>query len=212
MRLIALTLSLASVTCVSTLAVADSLPTRKPGLWEISISTATADSSNPITMKQCTDEAADAKLMQAGNDIQGQSACSKNEIVKTDSGYRISSLCTHAGSSVSSEGTFTGDFSSEYTGDITTTFEPPVFGQKSSKTTINAKWLGVCSDDMKPGDMLLPNGMKMNVDQAAKSAKHAVEMLNNPDVAAAIQRMPKDMSKGIEGAMKEMMEQMGTEG
>jgi hypothetical protein len=192
-------------------ASADSLPSRKPGLWEISISTEIQGDSHPVKMKQCTDEAADAKLMQAGNDIQGQSMCSKNEITKTEQGYSISSICTHAGSKVSSEGAFTGDFSSEYSGDITTSFDPPVFGQKESKTTIRAKWLGACSDDMRPGDMILPNGMKMNVDKAAQSAKQAAKMLNNPEIAHAIQQMPKGLNKEMESAMKEMMQQMGTE-
>jgi hypothetical protein len=29
--------------------------------------------------------------------------------------------------------------------------------------TIEAKWTGACKADQKPGDMVLPNGMKMNI-------------------------------------------------
>jgi hypothetical protein len=190
-------------------ATADSLPNRKPGLWEVSVSTDTKGASHPMKMTQCTDETTDAKLMQTGNDIQGQAACSKNEITKTSSGYKISSVCKLAGSTVSSNGTFTGDFASEYGGDITTSFEPPVFGQTGSTTTIRAKWLGACPSDMKPGDMLLPNGMKMNVDQAAQSAKQAAKMLDNPEIAQAMKQMPEGMNKEMANAMKEMMQQMG---
>jgi hypothetical protein len=162
-----------------------------------------------MKMTQCTDETTDAKLMQAGNDIQDQAACSKNDVTKTSSGYKISSVCKVAGSTVSSEGTFAGDFSSEYTGDITTSFNPPVFGQKGSTTTIRAKWLGACPAGMQPGDMLLPNGMKMNVDQAAQSAKQAAKILDNPEIAQAMKGMTKGFNEEMADGMKEMLEQMG---
>ncbi len=209
MRLALLTTTLISLVNTVPAALADSLPSRKPGLWEVTVSTDTQDSSRPMKMTQCTDEATDAKLMQTGNDIQGQAACSKNEVSKTSTGYRISSVCKLAGSTVSSEGTFAGNFSSEYAGDITTSFEPPVFGHKTSATTIRAKWLGACPSGMQPGDMLLPNGMKMNVDQAAQTAKQAAKMFDNPEVAQAMKQMPKGMNEEMAGAMKEMLQQMG---
>ena len=28
---------------------------------------------------------------------------------------------------------------------------------------MNAKWLGPCAADQKPGDMIMPNGMKLNI-------------------------------------------------
>jgi len=34
--------------------------------------------------------------------------------------------------------------------------------------TIEAKWLGACKADQKPGDMIMGNGMKMNINEMAK--------------------------------------------
>jgi hypothetical protein len=29
--------------------------------------------------------------------------------------------------------------------------------------TMSAKWLGPCAADQRPGDMIMPNGMKINI-------------------------------------------------
>jgi hypothetical protein len=36
--------------------------------------------------------------------------------------------------------------------------------------TVEAKWLGACTADQKPGDMIMGNGMKMNINDMAKGA------------------------------------------
>ena len=35
-------------------------------------------------------------------------------------------------------------------------------------TTIEAKWLGACKADQKPGDIVMPGGMKMNIKDMEK--------------------------------------------
>jgi len=35
-------------------------------------------------------------------------------------------------------------------------------------TTIEAKWLGACKADQKPGDMMLPGGMKKDIKDMEK--------------------------------------------
>ena len=35
--------------------------------------------------------------------------------------------------------------------------------------TVAAKWLGPCEADQKPGDLILPNGMKMNLRDMGKN-------------------------------------------
>ena len=34
--------------------------------------------------------------------------------------------------------------------------------------TLEAKWLGACKADQKPGDIVMPGGMKMNVKDMEK--------------------------------------------
>ena len=38
-----------------------------------------------------------------------------------------------------------------------------MMGRNESSMTQEAKWAGACPADMKPGDMIGPNGMKMNL-------------------------------------------------
>ena len=35
-------------------------------------------------------------------------------------------------------------------------------------TTIQAKWLSACKADQKPGDILMPGGIKMNISDLQK--------------------------------------------
>jgi hypothetical protein len=152
---------------------------RKPGLWEVSASVAGRGDGG--TIKQCTDHAADAKMMQMMSQAQ-DGTCTVNKITEIDGGYALHSECSMSGSKVTSKGEFKGDFDAEYNGEVKTTFEPALFGMGESVTTFKAKYAGPCPADMKVGDMLMPNGMKMNVEQAKESAKRAADMMNNPEV------------------------------
>jgi hypothetical protein len=61
----------------------------------------------------------------------------------------------------------TGDFNSAYT--VKTTAKstggnlPP-----DMVTTIQAKWISACKADQKPGDIVMPGGMKMNISDMQK--------------------------------------------
>ena len=39
---------------------------------------------------------------------------------------------------------------------------------RDSTTTIEAKWLGACKPDQKPGDIVMPGGFKINIKDAEK--------------------------------------------
>ena len=43
-----------------------------------------------------------------------------------------------------------------------------VCAPRDSTTTIEAKWLGACKPDQKPGDIMMPGGMKMNIKDMQK--------------------------------------------
>jgi hypothetical protein len=38
-----------------------------------------------------------------------------------------------------------------------------MMGRKEGTAIVEAKWVGPCKAGQKPGDMMMPNGMKMNV-------------------------------------------------
>ena len=54
---------------------------------------------------------------------------------------------------------FEGDFDSAYTVNVSTTLD----GGVKKNMTMQAKWLGPCKPDQKPGDIEMPGGMKMNI-------------------------------------------------
>ena len=146
---------------------ADDLPVRKPGLWEMKI-VKTGTALPEMTMQHCTDEATD-KEMNTGLAPAAKDVCSKHDIQKTATGYVTDSVCSVAGISMRSHSDITGDFNSAYTVKSTSHSEGGPSGMpRDSTTTIEAKWLGVCKADQKPGDIVMPGGFKLNIKDAEK--------------------------------------------
>jgi hypothetical protein len=70
---------------------------------------------------------------------------------------------------MTSHSEITGDFNSAYTVRSTSHSERgPSALPRDSTTTIEAKWLGACKGDQKPGDIMMPGGIKMNVKDMEK--------------------------------------------
>jgi hypothetical protein len=91
--------------------------------------------------------------------------CSKQDIQKTATGYVTDSICGIAGVTIASHAEITGDFNSAYTVKSTVRSER---GPAGGTTMIEAKWLGACKADQKPGDIVMPGGMKMNIKDMEK--------------------------------------------
>jgi hypothetical protein len=143
-------------------AVADELPIRKSGLWEMKVMHATS-STPEITMQQCTDETTDKDMSTAFAPM-SKEMCSKKDIVKTATGYASDSVCSVGGVSVASHSDVVGDFNSGYTVTAKAHTEgAPAAANGDRVTTIEAKWLGACKPDQKPGDVIMPGGMKINL-------------------------------------------------
>jgi hypothetical protein len=146
----------------ATAAQAIDLPTRKPGLWELKMQRAGA-SGDDITMQHCTDETTDKKMTSAVQPMATES-CTKQDIQKTATGYVNDAVCNIAGMTSKSHAEINGDFNSAYTVKVTTQNENPLPGvPKTANMTLEAKWLGACKDGQKPGDIVMPGGIKMNI-------------------------------------------------
>jgi hypothetical protein len=150
------------------LARADDLPTRKAGLWEIKL-TNTGSPLPAMTMQHCTDETVDKEMSNLASPMAKQ-ICSRQDIAKTATGFVSDSVCSVGGHSVSSHSEISGDFNSAYT--VTTTSHSDLGSKGTPHDTvmkIEAKWLGACKPDQKPGDIVMPGGgFKLNVKDAAK--------------------------------------------
>jgi hypothetical protein len=143
------------------------MPVRKPGLWELKM-VRTGSPLPEMTMQHCTDETTD-KAMTAAASPMSKEVCSKNDIQKTASGYAADSVCSVAGMSMTSHSEVTGDFNSAYSVKTTSHSERgPTGAPRDTTMTIEAKWLGACKPDQKPGDIVMPGGFKMNVKDAEK--------------------------------------------
>ena len=57
----------------------------------------------------------------------------------------------------------TGNFDSAYRMEVDSQYEPALMGRSASRSVIDARWLGPCKADQRPGDMILSDGKKMNV-------------------------------------------------
>ena len=167
MRQLVLAASLATFSFAAAApAFAIDMPTRKAGLWDLKM---VFEGRNlPVTgMKQCVDESTD-KLMNANFGGSAQEACSKQEITRSAGTIVVDSVCKFGEATTTSHAVVTGSFESTYKVDVTSKREggrpmPGVAPGGSTHMTIEAKWLGPCTAGQKPGDVIMPSGMTMNV-------------------------------------------------
>jgi Protein of unknown function (DUF3617) len=143
------------------------MPTRNAGLWEIKM-VRTGGPLPEMTMQHCTDESTD-KQMTSTFQPMSKEMCSKNDTVKTETGYTTDSVCTINGMSMTTHADTSGDFNSAYTVKVTTHSQGGATGaSRDSAMTLEARWLGACKADQKPGDIVMPGGLKMNVKDMEK--------------------------------------------
>lgn len=143
------------------------MPNRKPGLWEIKVN---AGGQMPaMTMQQCTDATTD-KDMSATFSPMAKEMCTRQDMQKTATGLVIDSTCTVGGVTSTSHTEIVGDFNSAYTLKVSTKSAGKM---PDAVTTMEARWMGACKADQKPGDIVMPGGMKMNIKdmQAMKGAR-----------------------------------------
>jgi hypothetical protein len=148
-------------------ALAEELPVRKPGLWEMKVLKTGSPVPN-MTVQHCTDEATDKSLNDSLLPFAKQ-ACAKQDIKRTATGYVADAGCMIGGSSFTAHTEIVGDFDSAYTVNITSHTDKGPGGKPLDTTTaIAAKWLGACKPGQKPGDIVMPGGLKMNVKDVDK--------------------------------------------
>ena len=157
---------IASLLAFAAPAFALDLPTRKAGQWEVKM---VFEGRNlpPTVMKQCVDAATD-KLMNANFGGSNEQACSKQDLKNSGGTITIDSVCTFGATTTTSHAVVSGSFDSAYSIDVTSTrvggpLLPGVAPGAETHMKIEAKWLGACAADQKPGDVTMANGVTMNV-------------------------------------------------
>jgi hypothetical protein len=188
MRTYALVFGVISISSLVSPAVADSFPTRRAGLWEATISL--NGGGAPQVSKQCVDASTEESLRGLVGQGGPKGMCAVNTVEKVADGYKMHTECSIAGSSMVTDGSFTGDFEREYRGSLVSVMEPAMVGTGRTETTIHAVYKGDCPSDMKPGDISVNGGAVVNATESVAKAQEALEALkNNPELAKAMREM-----------------------
>jgi Protein of unknown function (DUF3617) len=147
-----------------TVSLADDLPHLKPGLWLIS--SGSSHSHRPRTSKLCVDHSTLGLMVSAGATME-HANCSRNERHFTGATMISDSVCRIGESESTTHAVVTYHGDTAYDIETHAHYAPPFFGRSDSTSHQSARWIGACPADMKPGDMLTPEGMKMNLGKVA---------------------------------------------
>ncbi len=151
---------------LATPALAIDIPTRKPGLWELTTTFGQPKLAGHV-IRQCTDAATD-KQMNSNFGGSAQQTCAKQEIHRADGAIIVNSVCSFAGMTTQSHAVITGSFNSAYKMEVTTKHlsgpRPPGLPESGERRmAVAAKWIGSCAKGQRPGDVIMPGGMTVNI-------------------------------------------------
>ncbi len=134
-------------------------PHPKPGLWEMAISTEMGPGGH-MTGQICIDEATQEAAFQAGPRRAAGRECAAPQFRSAAGGFAFDTSCKmRDGRTVNSHAVVTGDFSSAYQMEMTSTTTPPLPGGiGGGHALVKARWLGPCPPGAKAGQMSMKFG------------------------------------------------------
>ncbi|NMG66837.1 DUF3617 family protein [Azoarcus indigens] len=140
------------------------LPKLAPGLWEMK-STIAEMGGLGQSLQICIGE--------DGGDLAAQAAkasgeCSRRDVSRNGSQIVLDAVCPVEGSTATVHATFSGDFNSRFTGDVRSTYSPPMHGLASTTMQQEARRLGPCAAGQKPGEVVRQGIHGINVDELLK--------------------------------------------
>jgi hypothetical protein len=161
-QLIGATLILVLIVMMPALAV--ELPSRKPGQWQVKTSVGSSNAP-ALVIQQCIDATTD-QMMQSSAGPFAPAACPERDVQRSENSITIDSTCAVGGRAATAHSVITGSFDSAYTMTVTSQIADIPDGKMIM--TMDAKWLGPCAADQTPGDVIMSNGMKINVPEMEK--------------------------------------------
>ena len=135
-------------------------PFAKDGLWEATTSHTMMGKTTQATVKLCQNRESQQKEREFSAQMRQKDQCSRTTTQTAPGTFVIESKCTsgpRAGSSSKTTMTFQGD--SAYHMDMHMTTSSGV----ENTMVIDGKYVGACPPDMKPGDTVMGNGQKFNM-------------------------------------------------
>jgi hypothetical protein len=150
---------------------AAAMPSRKAGLWE-QVLTRDGKPGRLGVLTLCVDAATDHKLGVFGRHV-GRGDCDRTVTRDAAGVYHFSSTCSLTnGTTVRSMGTASGDFGSGYTvhSEVNISGAPIAPMNGMHVIDITGRYEGACPATMRPGDVSLGSGMKVNMDNLPQIA------------------------------------------
>ena len=144
----------------------DGMPRRKAGLWEMTMQM--QGMPGGMGSRQCIDDKTDEALQRKAMEGGPQSHCTQSGVKRSAGGVEFQSDCTSPEGKSHVVARLSGDMQAGYRMDNQVSFDPPRHGLREAHMTVDAKYLGACPADMKPGDIRMANGMTMNPSQAGR--------------------------------------------
>lgn len=149
------------------------LPARKPGQWELRIVAEKPAGTPGMDAQMCLDAATDRDLMEFGLKM-SKDSCKRYDIRRAGGAWVIDAECALGPIKSATKTTISGDFQSAVSLRIEGTAEGLPGGGKGPQATLmtqTARWVGACADGMRPGDIAMAGGLKVNVKKIKRLQK-----------------------------------------
>ena len=145
---------------------ADPWPHRKPGLWQMTM-TMQGSPMGPTASKYCIDAATESALLQQGQ-VATRKMCGEPRVHIAGNTGTIDAVCRFGKMTSSSHTAVTFFGNSAYRTETHSHTEPASKYLKADRVmTTDAKWIGPCPGNMKPGDIETANGMRIHLNRKA---------------------------------------------
>lgn len=160
---------------------ASPLPARKPGLWEVTLRSEGLSlkrqgqgqgqgPQRPQTVQQCTTTEAEPVMLLSI--VPGQGHCHEVTVKRRaqGGGHDIRTVCYVHDNRVDMQMELMGDLRSAYNGAFDAKYtQTPL--DNTGRMVFEGRWLGACKPGQRAGDMVLPNGVTVNVVDDRKRAE-----------------------------------------
>jgi len=138
---------------------ADDLPVRKAGLWEVKTVVGNI-SGNGLTLRQCVDRETDMMMLSMTGPF-ADTACPRRDVKRSGDTVTVEAACTAMNKAGTARAVITGSFERAY--QMTVTAQGDAVPGGAITMTMTGTWLGACKDGEKPGDVIMPGGIKLNI-------------------------------------------------
>lgn len=161
------------------------VPTRKAGLWEVTVRSDDLVlrrqgevQQKPQTVQMCTNAEAEPVMLFAI--VPAQQNCRPVNVARRTKGqgggYDINTECYVHDQRADAHMELRGDLQSVYGGAFSVKYAQTPMAN-TGRMVFEGRWLGACKPSQRPGDMVLPNGITVNVvdDRRRAEAVHEQE-------------------------------------